>query len=222
MLVDIYVREKSGEREIRFPIIPEEIEWNGGSATFVTTDIMRKGEVAVPSGTELASCSWKSELPGELRKNDPLIRGSWKAPKWYDNILEDWKTKGEELNLLVTGYPINMDVYLKDYRPKASGAFGDITYEINFVEAREITIKTTKVESSETNRPASSSSTYVIKSGDTLWGIAKKFYGSGAKWPTIYNANKEIIEKTAKKYGRSSSDNGHWIYPGVTLTIPNA
>lgn len=221
MRVDIYIREIGGDREIRIPLLPEEIEWTGGAATFVTADIMRRGEVVVPSGTELAGCAWKSEFPGELRKNDPMIRGEWKAPKWYNNILEDWKSTGAKLNVLVIGYPFNKDVYLKEYRPRASGAFGDISYDIEFVEAREITIKTTTVEV-ETKRPASTAKTYVIQSGDTLWGIAQKFYGSGSKWGTIYDANKEIIEKTAKKYGRSSSSNGHWIYPGVTLTIPDA
>lgn len=32
---------------------------------------------------------------------------------------------------------------------------------------------------------------YVIKAGDTLWGLAKKYYGSGSKYSKIYNANKK-------------------------------
>ena len=36
--------------------------------------------------------------------------------------------------------------------------------------------------------------TYKVKKGDTLWAIAKKYYGSGAKYPTIYNANKDKIK----------------------------
>ena len=49
---------------------------------------------------------------------------------------------------------------------------------------------------------------------------AQKYLGKGSQWQTIYNANKEIIEQTAKKYGKSSSNNGYWIFPGITLTIP--
>ena len=60
-----------------------------------------------------------------------------------------------------------------------------------------------------------------IKSGDTLWAIAKKKYGNGAAYTKIYNANKSVIEATAKKYGKKSSSNGHWIYPGTKLTIPS-
>ena len=230
MQIDIYIREKSGKREIRIPLLPEEIPFQKGDATVVSYEIMGLGEVAIPSGTELGKWSWQSAFPGELRKNDPMIRGQWSDPKTYDSILNDWKEKGTELNLLVTGYPINTDVYVKEYHSKAAGAFGDIVYEVAFFEARSITVTVTKPSSASkkpatstaTKRPAEASSTYTIKSGDTLWAIAQKFYSNGSKWGTIYNANKEIIESTAKKYGRSSSNNGWWIYPGVTLTIPAA
>lgn len=72
--------------------------------------------------------------------------------------------------------------------------------------------------------PAASASsggkTYTVKSGDTLWGISKQFYGTGTKYNLIYNANVDIIESTAKSHGKSSSSNGHWIWAGETLTIP--
>lgn len=51
-------------------------------------------------------------------------------------------------------------------------------------------------------------------------GYCKKFYGSGADWEKIYNANKTTIEKAAKKYGHKDSNKGDWIFPGTILTIP--
>ena len=219
MTVDIYVREKDGGREIRFPILPERIKYDSGDAAFVSYEIMDRGEVAIPSGTGLSRIGWESEFPGSGRRDDPSIRGTWKAPKYYHNILEEWKSKGATLNILVTGYPFNFDVHLAAYTADPFGAFGDVTYEIEFREARDIEIKTTK-SSSSAKRSAKKTTTYTIKSGDTLWEIAEKFLGSGSKWKTIYTANKDIIESTAKKHGKSSSDNGHWIYPGVKLKIP--
>ena len=224
MNVDIYIREKNGNREIRIPLLPEEIAVSHGEGTFVTYDIMNKGEVAEPTGNGLTEISWKSEFPGSYRTELSMLRGKRQSPQAYIQIIKSWKKNGTPLNLLVTGYPINVDVYVKDYSENISGAFGDVPYEIKFIEKKDITISktTVKTATTSTKRTATKTTKYTIKSGDTLWGISQKFYGTGTKWELIYNANKEIIEQTAKKYGKSSSNNGWWIYPGVTLTIPDA
>lgn len=62
--------------------------------------------------------------------------------------------------------------------------------------------------------------THKVVNGDCLWNIAKKYYEDADRWKSIYNSNKEIIEKAAKVHGRSSSSNGHWIYPGIVLKLP--
>ena len=116
MQVDIYIRERNGTREIRVPWLPEEIVFDGGDTTMATYEIMNKGAVAVPTGSGLATYSWSSEFPGENRTDDSMLRGSWKDPKNYHNIMESWQEDGTQLNLLVTGYPINKDVILKSYK----------------------------------------------------------------------------------------------------------
>ena len=73
---------------------------------------------------------------------------------------------------------------------------------------------------SDTTASAGSASSYTVKSGDTLWAISKRYYGSGTQYPKIYNANADLIESTAKAHGKKSSSNGHWIWPGEVLTIP--
>lgn len=51
---------------------------------------------------------------------------------------------------------------------------------------------------------------YTVKRGDTLWGIAKQFYGpnNGPQWTRIYQANKGQIK------------NPNLIYPGQVFVIP--
>ena len=38
------------------------------------------------------------------------------------------------------------------------------------------------------------SDTYSVSKGDTLWDIAVRAYQDGYKWPTIYQANREVIK----------------------------
>ncbi len=51
---------------------------------------------------------------------------------------------------------------------------------------------------------------YTIQSGDTLWGIASKLLGNGAKYTEIFEANKEVIQDPDK------------IFPGQKIRIPKS
>lgn len=219
MQVDIYILERNGSRIVRVPWLPDEIKFNVGEVATATFKIMNKGDVAIPTGLGLATYSWESVWPGKYRTDQSLLHGTWQEPKYYHNILEDWSKKGTSLTIIVTGYPINKNVYLKEYECSAAGGFGDMAYTVKFEEERDIII-TSKKEQNPPKRPAANTTDYTIKKGDTLWAISKKFLGAGSKWQTIYNANKDIIESTAKKRGMKSSSNGHWIFPGVTIKIP--
>lgn len=61
--------------------------------------------------------------------------------------------------------------------------------------------------------------TYTVVHGDTLWGIAARFLGDGAKWPQIWNLNKGRQEPPSPG-GVTVFTDPHWIYPGWTLLIP--
>lgn len=222
MKVDIYIKTKTGNNEIRIPLLPEEITVKTGDGKFVTYDIMGKGEVAIPTGVGLSTVGWESEFPGTNWPDPSMLRVPGRTASSYHKTIESWKKNKIPLNIMVTNYPINMDVYISKYTARAAGPFGSIAYEIEFAESKDIVVKMTSAKTSSKiiKRSVSKTTTHVVKSGDSCWSIALKYYGSGLEWKKIYEANKEIIERTAKKYGRSSSDNGWWIYPGIRLVIP--
>jgi LysM repeat protein len=60
-------------------------------------------------------------------------------------------------------------------------------------------------------RPAAPAArTYTVQDGDTLYGIALRYYGNGQDWPKLWSAN------------RSKISNPNLIYAGQVLTIPPA
>ena len=219
MIVDIYVEERNGSRSVRMPWLPERVIYKSGGVIFAEYDIMNTGPVSVPTGTGLAGVSWESEFPGKYRTDKSMLRGSWKEPKTYHNIFEEWRNKRTPLRVIMTGYPINIDCYIEDYEGEAYGGFGDWKYNISFIETRSIKISSQKVKAKTVKRSTTTSKTYTVKSGDCLWSIAERYKDSGTAWRRIYEANKSIIETTAKKRGLSSSDDGWWIFPGTVLTI---
>lgn len=92
-------------------------------------------------------------------------------------------------------------------------AFTMTIKEIRIAKKPKIVKKTSAkkqvtTKSSNNSNGKSSGKKYTVKKGDTLWAIAKKYYGSGAQYPKIVNANKNLIK------------NPNLIYVGWVLTIP--
>jgi nucleoid-associated protein YgaU len=57
--------------------------------------------------------------------------------------------------------------------------------------------------------PANEPRFHTVEKGDTLWAIAEKAYGNGAKYEAIFEANRPMLTHPDK------------IYPGQVLRIPD-
>lgn len=68
------------------------------------------------------------------------------------------------------------------------------------------TLKAEPVGNPEENRFASGKA--IIRRGDNLWTIARRVYGEGIRYTTIYEANADQIRDP------------HWIYPGQVFDLP--
>lgn len=228
---------KIGSKLLTLPITPPDLKIKVGSNNKVVT-LINEGEVNILKSPSLTEFEFEARFP--MRKypysRDPL------PFETYLNTFTDLKTERTPFIFSVVRRTPNgkgtwgtsRKVSLEELEVKESADEGDdVLISFTLKEYKDYGVKTIKIPNSAPTTTSTSDKPrgndnkdslpqpYVVKSGDCLWNIAKKFYGNGAKWKKIYDANKTVIENTANKYrnGKGSS-NGHWIYPGTKLTIP--
>jgi len=69
-------------------------------------------------------------------------------------------------------------------------------------------VESRRTYAAEAKATAGAGRTYVVKSGDTLSGIAYDVYGDAGRWPEIFEANRDKIKDP------------NLIHPGQELRIP--
>jgi len=222
--MDIYLTDLNDGDRIRFPMMPEEIGVQVANI-FQSYTIMAVGQVKIPYGEELTGFTWRGIFPGEMRRFAPFIR-EWQRPQELIRLLETFRTKGKKLRLLVTETNINHDVYIQRMSGSFSGGYGDYQYTLNLVNAKELVILESNVYATSHSTPAPpllntppdgkirpeppQTTTHTVVSGDTLWGIAQRYWGAGIRYPELHAANMDVI-----------GPNPNRIFPGQVLTLPS-
>ena len=194
---------KKDDKDIfRFPILPSAINVQDYAITN-DSNITGLGDVTVFGGKGLRTIEISSFFPNPKRKYKFVNYNDY--PKQYDCVskIKKWMDKGEVLRFIVTGTEINFQVRITDFEYSEQDGTRDVYFTINLKEYRKIKISSTtpkkkktdnkdRTDTKETdNKPKQK--TYTVKSGDTLYDIAKKHYGKGSDY-------KKIIEKNKSKY----------------------
>ena len=198
-----------------------------------TVNLINDGEASVLKAPGLTEYSFDFLLPAQKYPFAKYI-SKFRKPKYILDKLEKWKVEKKSITLTVSRvlpngkglFDTSQKVVIEDYTIKEEAKEGfDVKVSIKLKQYKpfktkkcKVTIKdtskkkTAKVEKSK-ERPAGENqpqtgTTYTVVSGDSLWKIAKHFYGNGAEYPKIFDANKDKIS------------NPNLIYPGQMLNIP--
>ena len=222
-----------------FPVAPEKMTVKIGNQNDTLTLISGQ-EVSLPKLPGLSKITFSCLLPAVRYPFAQYPGGVFQNPKNYLDKLESLKQTCKPFFFRVirpgrfqTSFTVSLEDYTitEDASKHGQDVFVDVTllqyqaYVTKTIQFKADSKGSTTATVSQPSRDTTGKKTttsYTVKRGDTLWNIAKKYLGSGAKWKTIYDANKSTIEAAAKKMGRASSSNGHWIYPGTVLVIPSS
>lgn len=182
----MYLTFNNEQEKLRLPELPEAIELSAGSKN-ESIDIAGLGEITIFQDRPAIQISFQSFLPAESSSPQQII----------DTILR-WKDSKKPVHLIVTGTKINMFCSIESlsYSEKG-GDVGTIYYSISLKEYREVKVKTITLVGNKgvTNGGAQrvdnrvQAKNYTVKSGDSLYNIAKAQCGNAGKWKDIATIN---------------------------------
>lgn len=203
---------KQGEEALPLPVKPSEFNVTVAHRNTVV-NVIQLGDINLMGKTGLREIALSSFFPDkDYHFSNNFGR---KKPIACVNQLEGWRKSGKPIRVIITDL-LNMEATIESFAWSERDATGDIYYTLALKEYKKIktkpatnTVATEQSTTRETKATESSSGkTYTVKQGDCLWSIAKRFYGNGALYTKIYNANKDKIK------------NPDLIYAGQVLTIP--
>lgn len=208
----------------RLPTNPESVTISSTQA-HEKFNILKLGEVVVPTHEELKTYSFECEFPKE-KMNYTQTNNDFKSADFYIALFDKIRSDKKPVRFIASNgitEDINTLVLIEELEiTERAGEEGDKYITFDLVEYREFkkekqvvqevqigssTVLVVKETPKEETNPKSTGS-YTVVSGDSLWAIAKKYYGNGAKWPKIHAANKDKVK------------NPNLIYPGQKLVIP--
>lgn len=213
-MMQFWLSFNNNAERLQLPVNPEAINIGYGQS-YDDITVKGLGDYTVIGDPQGVTFSFSSFFPSEYDESYceyPDIPNPWDVVQQING----WKESGKPLRLTVTGTSINYAVTIRSFDIfETHGAVGDLYYSLSFREYKFITPKTVdvsqpvvknKTERPPAEKPTTSGKVYVVKSGDSLYKIAKKY---GTTWQALYNKNKTVI-----------GGNPNLIKPGQKLTLP--
>ncbi|WP_096269406.1 LysM peptidoglycan-binding domain-containing protein [Paucisalibacillus globulus] len=207
---------------LQLPVAPSQMSTQINNSNETIT-LMNEGEVNILKKPGLTDIEFEVLLPN-VRYPFAVYPNGFKPAAHYLNKLEQLKVNQKSFQFIVNRmmpngkllFDTNMTVSLEDYEIEEDAEEGfDIRVTINLKQFKSFGTKKVKVKPNTkkaTVKKTRSTSgkkkyrTHKVVRGDTLWAIAKRYLGSGTRYPEIAKLNK--------------IKNPNLIYPGQVFKIP--
>lgn len=203
----MYLYSESGKLAIAVDIAPQEIEYGGFAQDWASTDRSGNKPLLLHKGTPLRTMKFSFMMTDRYDMTASQT-GQFAAMRDVAATLERVLVKfsGTEQGLWrLTDVSISSVL-----REPVNNEISRANVSIELTEASDPAVAVGPVSKPPPPPPAPApvGRSYTVVKGDTLWAIAKRFYGNGASWPRIFDANRDKIKDP------------HWIYPAQVFTVP--
>jgi len=186
---------------LELPVLPPALKVShpGNNKTY---DIVDFGEIIIPQTRKLITVGFESHFP--MHKAPFVSSEVLREPTYYLSALLRWKEQKQVLKFVMSGSSLPVDLYYMldtfEYEERA-GDVGSLYYTIVLKEYRKVSAKrvnlvqqngtTSIIETPIAPRPVTTPkpNVYSIKSGDTLWAIAKRYLNDGSRYGEIATLN---------------------------------
>lgn len=209
---------------VSLPITPSKLEMKIKNQN-KTINLINYGEVNMLKDAGLTEIVLEAVIP-HVRYPFAIYSSGFRDASFFLGKFEKLKISKKPFQFICTRvspsrkhlFDTNIKVSLEDYKIEEDASEGqDLTVTIALKQYKDYGTKLVKIQQAasatvQSPRPAQTAprpKTYRVKSGDTLWAIAKKHLGNGSRHTEIYNLNKSKIR------------NPNLIFPGQVLTLPS-
>jgi len=198
----IIFRDTAANSELILPVTPPIFEISHG-INVETVNIHTLGDVALAGYGTLPNLKLDALFPA--RRYAFVQATTFLSPYQYVAKFEAWIDRRTVLRFVVSDTPVNLPVLVEDITCREQDGTGDVYATINMRQYRQLAAPKTQEQETK-NEPradrgssAPAAQTYTVVSGDTLSGIARKFYGNAMLylsqadklWQELYQIVKE-------------------------------
>lgn len=207
-------------KKYKLPANPEEIK-RSRKLNVEKYQVLGEGQVSIPTHCGLEEISFEAEFPSQ---GYHYVEAGAKADAdHYEKMFRKAQRNMQPVRFIASN-GISDDISMMVLVEKAeavekAGEEGDKYISLTLLQykapgKRYVAVQTPAAvvrqeeNAEEAQNPAvTENKTHTVQPGDTLWGLAKKYYGNGALYPKIASANPGI-------------KNPNLIYDGQVLSIP--
>ena len=197
--------------ELCFPLPPETLTLSG-EADHRRVALCDLGEITQLGSPKQLQLAFSGFFPA---KDSPLLPDGAVSPGEGASMLRRMLEEKKPVRFVAAGvpHPLSLQVTVESLRLwEEAGDVGSVHYALRLQEYRTASSAAAASSADSVSRPETrreetrqTPSRYTVVKGDTLWGIARRFYGDGSRYTELARKN--------------NLSNPNLIYPGQVIVL---